>query len=241
MTQAIGLKHTLPKNQALKYFDYIVGLFVAVLIISNIVSTKLVGIGPFVLDGGTFLFPLAYIFGDIFTEVYGYGRARRAIWTGFAALVLLTVTLILVQFLPSAHGWNNQAAYTTILGFVPRIVISSICGYLAGEFVNSYVMAKMKLFTNGKYLWTRTVGSTIAGEGVDTIVFSTIAFYGVISNSELLNLIGTIYVAKVAVEIIFTPITYRIVHFLKQHEGVDVYDTKTDFTPFALDATKVKS
>jgi queuosine precursor transporter len=215
-----------------KYFDLILGAFVAVLIISNIASTKILLLGPFNFDGGTILFPLAYIFGDILTEVYGYQKSRRVIWAGFFATLLMSITLIVVGKLPSAPGWANQDAYDKILGLTPRIVLASLIAYFAGEFSNSYILAKMKILTKGKWLWTRTIGSTFVGEGVDTLLFVLIAFFGVISNGLLMVVIISNYIFKCLVETAFTPLTYRIVNFLKKKENEDFYDYKTNFNPF---------
>ncbi len=217
-----------------KYFDIITAVFTAVLLISNIVSAKIARFGPFDFDAGTVLFPLSYIFGDILTEVYGYKRSRKAIWTGFICLILMAITLAVVQYLPPAKTWPNQAAYEIILGFVPRIVIASIIAYFLGEFTNSYILAKMKIWTKGKMLWSRTIGSTVVGELVDSVIFSLIAFYGTMPLSTLLNIMGTIYVFKVLYEIIITPVTYKVVSALKNAEGMDVYDTNTNFNPFNL-------
>ncbi len=217
-----------------KYYDIITGLFVAVLIISNIVSTKVAKIGPFNFDGGNILFPIAYIFGDILTEVYGYAKSRRIIWIGFGSLALMALAFVIVQQLPPAQDWPNQQAYESILGFVPRLVIASMVAYFLGEFSNSYILAKMKIWSNGKKLWQRTIGSTLVGEAIDTSLFSLIAFYGVIPMGGLLNLMATIYVFKVSYEILATPFTYKIVNFLKKAEGVDVYDTNTNFNPFKV-------
>ncbi len=217
-----------------RYFDIILAFFVAVLIISNVASAKISQVWGFNFDGGTVLFPLAYIFGDILTEVYGYKRARRAIWVGFGALVLTGATFAVVQYLPAAPDWTGQAAYEQIIGFVPRIIFASICAYWAGEFLNSFVLAKMKIWSGGKDLWMRTIGSTIAGEGIDSITFSLIAFYGTMPFDALLNLVGTIYVFKVLFEIAATPLTYAVINFLKRAESEDYYDSKTDFNPFAI-------
>lgn len=216
-----------------KYFDIILAFFVAVLLISNIGATKLIEIGPFITDGGAILFPIAYIFGDIFTEVYGYRKARRAILVGFAAMVLAAATFLVVQHLPPAADYTNQAAFEAVLGFVPRIVLASLAGFLVGQFVNSVVLAKLKVKTKGKYLGVRLIGSTVFGELADTIVFCTIAFYGVITGGTFLNyvLVGIAY--KISVEIIFLPITYRVIAMLKKREGIDVYDKKTNFNPLA--------
>jgi uncharacterized integral membrane protein (TIGR00697 family) len=217
-----------------RYFDLIMASFVAVLLISNIASTKILELGPFTFDGGTILFPLSYIFGDILTEVYGYKRSRRVIWTGFFAAFLMSVIFIIVGKLPAAAGWENQEAYEKILGLTSRIVMASLVAYFAGEFSNSYVLAKMKIITRGRWLWTRTIGSTIVGEGVDTFLFVLIAFYGVIPFWLLLTVGISNYIFKTGVEIIFTPLTYKIVKFLKRSEEEDYYDTDTKFNPFSL-------
>lgn len=220
--------------QPAKYFNWITGLFVAVLIISEIGSSKIAALGPLKFDGGTVLFPISYIFGDILTEVYGYKKARQVIWIGFVSVLMLAVTLMVIQFLPPAADWPNQQAYETILGFVPRIVVASVVAYWAGEFSNSYVLAKMKILTKGQWLWTRTIGSTVIGEGVDSLIFTTMAFAGTMPFASVLNIIMTIYVFKVVYEILVTPLTYKIISWLKHKEGVDVYDYQTDFSPFSL-------
>ncbi|RPH93181.1 VUT family protein, partial [candidate division KSB1 bacterium] len=207
----------------LRYFDLISGLFVAVLLISNIAASKLVGLFGFPFDGGTILFPLSYIFGDILTEVYGYARARRIIWLGFLANALAALTFATVTALPPASVWPYQEAFATILGVVPRIMLASFIAYLAGEFSNSFVLAKMKLATKGRFLWMRTIGSTLAGEGVDTLIFCTIAFAGTIPASDLGLMIVFNYVFKCGTEIIFTPVTYAVVGFLKRNEKIDIY------------------
>ncbi len=218
-----------------KYYDVIACLFVAVLIISNIASAKVASLWGFNFDGGTILFPISYIFGDILTEVYGYAKSRKIIWIGFLCLIITALTLALVQYLPAAETWTNQAAYESILGFVPRIILASITAYFLGEFSNSFILAKMKIYTQGKYLWTRTIGSTVVGEAVDSITFALIAFYGVLPLPAMLNLMGTIYVFKVLYEVAATPLTYKIVNFLKRSEGVDYYDKNTKFSPFLIE------
>ncbi len=215
-----------------KYFDLITGLFVAVLLISNIASSKIVDIWKFTFDGGTILFPLSYIFGDILTEVYGYKRSRRVIWIGFFCAILMSFTLGLIGLIKPASGWEYQEAYMNILGQTPRIVTASLIAYFAGEFSNSYVLAKMKVLTKGKWLFTRTIGSTIVGEGIDTIIFVLIAFLGVYDNSMVILIIISNYIFKVSLEILFTPITYKIVGSLKKTEKVDWFDYKTNFNPF---------
>jgi uncharacterized integral membrane protein (TIGR00697 family) len=225
------------QNQRLtyKYFDLIMALFVAVLLISNIASSKILILGPFTFDGGTLLFPISYIFGDILTEVYGYRRSRRVIWAGFGSAALMAGVLALVGALPPAEGWENQEAYEAILGTTPRIVLGSLVAYFAGEFSNSYTLAKMKVLTQGRWLWTRTIGSTLVGEGVDTILFVTIAFAGTMPWALFWSIVVSNYVFKVALEAIMTPATYRTTNFLKRSENEDVYDVDTDFNPFRLD------
>lgn len=218
------------------YFDFILGFFVAVTLVSNVVSAKILQLGPFTFDGGTILFPLAYIFGDILTEVYGYKKSRRVIWIGFGANFLMALVFIIVGKLTPAADWANQSAYDAILGWVPRIVIASLIAYWAGSFSNSFILAKMKVWTKGKWLWTRTIGSTIVGEGIDTLLFCLIAFYGQLPTSLLITVIISNYVFKVGVEVVFTPITYAIVGFLKKKEQSDIFDEKTNFNPFKLES-----
>jgi queuosine precursor transporter len=215
-----------------RFFTLITGLFVAVLLISNIASSKIVSLGAFTFDGGTILFPISYIFGDILTEVYGYRKSRQVIWIGFGSAILMTIILTIVGYLPSASDWPNQSAYNAILGTTPRIVAGSLIAYFAGEFSNSFVLAKMKVFTRGRWLFTRTIGSTIVGEGVDTLIFVLVAFGGIYSTGTILAIILFNYVFKVGFEIIVTPLTYAIIGFLKKNEKSDVYDIKTNFNPF---------
>ena len=217
-----------------KYLSIISVFFVSVLLISNIASTKIVDLKWFTFDGGTLLFPLSYIFGDILTEVYGYKQSRRVIWLGFFMALLMSVVFMVVGALPSAPGWNNQNAYDLILGLTPRIVIASLVAYSAGEFSNSYILAKMKIWTKGKMLWSRTIGSTLVGELIDSILFILIAFWGILPNSLIFTLIISNYLFKTGIEILFTPITYKVVSFLKNKENEDYYDTNTNFNPFNL-------
>ncbi|MEJ2734509.1 MAG: queuosine precursor transporter [Anaerolineae bacterium] len=224
------------REMGYRYFDLIMALFVAVLLISNVASSKILKLGPFTFDGGTILFPISYIFGDILTEVYGYRRSRRVIWVGFACAGLMAGVFALVGALPPAEGWENQAAYEAILGTTPRIVLGSLIAYFAGEFSNSYTLAKMKILTQGRWLWTRTIGSTLVGEGVDTVLFVTIAFAGTLPWSLFISIIASNYIFKVGLEAAMTPATYRITSFLKHAENQDVYDTDTDFNPFKLTA-----
>lgn len=217
-----------------RYLEFITASFVAVLIISNIASTKIVDLGWFTFDGGTVLFPLAYIFGDVLTEVYGYARSRRVIWTGFFWLVVMAVVLTIVDRLPAASDYALNDEFHAILGQTWRIVAGSLAAFWAGEFVNSVILAKMKVRTQGKALWSRTITSTIFGQAVDTAVFLLIAFGGVLTTATLWDVFKSNYVFKVGVEVLFTPITYLIVIYLKKAENSDVYDTDTDFSPFAV-------
>jgi hypothetical protein len=219
-----------------KYLDVITVIFVVVLLISNIASTKIAKVGFMALDGGTLLFPLTYIFNDVLTEVYGYKTSRKIIWMGFASALLMSLVLGLVGFLPSAAGWEHQDAYMKILGQTPRIVLASLIAYFFGEFSNSYVLAKMKILTKGKWLWTRTIGSTLVGELFDSIIFVSIAFLGVLPQELVFELIIFNYLFKTSVEVIFTPLTYLVVNRLKKKESEDYYDTKTDFNPFRVGA-----
>ena len=217
-----------------KYLSLITAFFVTILLVSNVASSKILVLGPFTFDGGTILFPLSYIFGDILTEVYGYARARRVIWTGFGMIMVAALVFYVVGALPAAPDWDGQAAYDQILGIVPRIVLGSVLAFLVGEFSNSYILAKMKVRMEGKFLWIRTIGSTLIGQALDTGVFVFVAFHGVFEPSLLWAIIASNYVFKVSIEAIFTPVTYAIVGFLKQHEKEDYYDKKTDFNPFRL-------
>lgn len=216
-----------------KYLGMLSVFFVAVLLISNIASTKIVEIGWLTFDGGTLLFPLSYIFADILTEVYGFARARRVIWLGFICALVMSAVLYIVGMLPAAADWGNQAAYDAILGQAPRIVMASLIAYLCGEFINSFILAKMKIWTEGKRLWMRTIGSTVVGEFVDSTLFILIAFAGVLPNSLLLTLIISNYIFKTVIEILFTPATYAATNYLKRAEGEDHYDRDTNFNPFA--------
>jgi len=221
-----------------RWLPVITGLFVAVLLISNIASVKFVNVWLFTFDGGTLLFPLSYIFGDILTEVYGYGASRKVIWTGFVSAALMMGMLWLVGRIPGpTEAWTaeRQDAYTSILLWGSRIVIASLIAYFAGEFSNSYVLAKLKIATKGRFLWVRTIGSTIVGEGVDTLLFCLIAFYDPANpNNILMAIIVSNYVFKCGFEILATPVTYAVVIALKRAEGMDVYDYKTNFNPFRV-------
>ena len=220
-----------------RYYDLVLAAFVAVLLISNIASTKILLLGPFTFDGGTILFPISYIFGDILVEVYGYARARRVIWAGFAFLGLMAGVLWIVGSLPAAPGWENQEAYLRILGQTPRIVAGSLLGYACGSFSNSVVMALLKVRTRGRWLWLRTIGSTVVGEGVDTLAFCLVAFAGVLPWNTLWLVVVSNYVFKVGIETLATPLTYAVTGYLKRGEGVDVYDYDTNLSPFSLSET----
>lgn len=222
------------KTRQYLYFDVLVALFVAVLLISNIASVKILSLWKFTFDGGTILFPLSYIFGDILTEVYGYRQSRRVIWLGFLAAFLMSLVFYIVQLLPPAEGWENQQAFESILGFVPRLVTASLIAYFAGEFTNSFILSKMKIATKGKYLWMRTIGSTIVGEGVDTAVFCMVAFYGYLPAGQLMAVLVSNYIFKCLVEIVCTPLTYLLVRFLKKKENTDVFDYGINYSPFTF-------
>ncbi len=258
----------MPSRRAYRYFDLVMAMFVTVLLLSNIASSaKLVDLGISIFglrlafDGGTLLFPLAYIFGDILTEVYGYARSRKVIWTGFAAAGLMSLTFWFLARLPGDPSWGTfvyekmagvmtgasppadpvlfgQSAYDAILGGVSTgaIIVASLAAYWAGEFSNSFVLAKMKVLTEGRWLWTRTIGSTLVGEGVDTTLFVLIAtLLRVFPWSIALSLIVANYIFKVAIEVLFTPLTYGIVNTLKRKEAEDYFDRDTDFNPFKLE------
>ena len=215
-----------------KYLDHLINMFVVVLIISNLVAPKLIAIGAGRLSGAQILFPITYIFGDIFTEVYGYAASRRAIWTGFLASALLAGIGMTGGALPPAPEWPGQAAVEKGFNFVPRLVVASLIAYWCGEFANAFVMAKLKVVTKGKMLWVRTIGSTAVGQMVDTIVVMVLAFGGLRDWGTILNLIISGYTGKVIYETVATPLTYLVVNGLKKAEGIDVYDTATDFNPF---------
>ena len=231
----------MPPPPRLKYYDLILGSFAVVLVVSNIASTKLasLSLGSWkpVFDGGTFLFPLTYIFGDILTEVYGYQRSKRVIWFALGMNLFASLIFALVGILPTDASSPTKGAFETVLGFVPQIVAASLVAFFIGEFLNAYVLARMKVITKGRWLWTRTIGSTLLGQGADTLIFSLIAF-GVGANAlpsdVLWNIIQTNYLYKVALEVMLTPVTYAVVRGLKRAEGIDHYDHNTDFNPFKL-------
>jgi queuosine precursor transporter len=216
------------------WFMIVVGLYVTSLITANTVAVKVLEIGPWVTDAGLITFPIAYIVGDILTEVYGYAAARRVIWLGFICNLIAVGTFQLAGALPAESSWDNQAAYDTVFGSTPRILFASFCAYLVGEFANSYVLARMKVITEGRWLWTRTIGSTIVGQGLDSVIFVLIAFGGVFPTGVVQDMIVTNWVLKTAYETIMTPVTYFVVSKLKAAEGIDVFDRDTDFSPVAL-------
>ena len=218
-----------------KYYDLLASIFIVVLVISNLVGQKICAFGPFRVSGAQLLFPITYIFGDVFTEVYGYGGSRRVIWIGFLANALMAILGNIIVALPAAPEWHNQEAFATVFHQVPRLVSASLIAYWCGEFANSFTLAKMKLITQGRYLWTRTVGSTVVGQAVDTVILVLIAFTGEVTGSGLVRLIFSAYLFKVVYEVIMTPATYWIVGFLKRTEGIDTFDYKTRFTPFATE------
>ena len=217
-----------------RYLDLLTLGFVVVLMISNLIGPKICQIGWLRPSAAEFLFPLTYICGDVFTEVYGYGASRRAIWLGFFSMALLAAMGQMAVALPPAPEWHGQDAYATVFGIVPRFALASLVAYWAGEFTNSYTLAKLKLLTRGRWLWTRTVGSTVTGQAVDTAVVVVVAFGGTQPMSLILRMILSSYLIKVAVEVLATPVTYLVVGKLKSSEGVDAFDRHTDFNPFAL-------
>jgi len=218
-----------------KYITLISVFFVAVLMISNIVSTKILDLWFFTFDWGTLLFPLSYIFGDILTEVYGYKQSRKIIWMGFGVLILMAVTIMIVGRLPAAQDRTFQQDYQNVLWLTPRIVLASLIAYFAWEFSNSYILAKLKILMQGKKLRIRTIWSTIVGEFLDTGMFIIIAFYGVFTNDILLAIMISNYIFKVGIEIIFTPFTYLVVNRLKKSEHEDYYDYQTNFNPLKIE------
>lgn len=217
-----------------RYFDYVMAAFVAILLLSNLIgAAKLSTVAGYTFGAGILFFPVSYVLGDVLTEVYGYANARRCIWAGFAAMVFMAFMSWVVVAMPPAATWDGQAAYESVFGQVPRIVLASMLAFWAGEFVNSIVLAKMKVWTRGRMLWTRTIGSTVFGQAVDSAIFYPVAFLGVWHTHDVLLVMVTNWAMKVAWEAILTPVTYVVVGWLKGREGVDVYDENTDFSPFA--------
>ena len=227
-------------DRQLRWFDFVMAAFVTILLLSNVIGAgkraviDLPWIGPWPFGAGILFFPVSYVLGDILTEVYGYARARRCIWAGTAAMLFMVLMSWVVVALPPDAGWTGQAAYESVFGQVPRIVAASICAFWAGEFANSLVLARMKLWTGGRHLWTRTIGSTVVGQAVDSAIFYPLAFYGAPDwpVEAMLMVMASQFVLKVSWEVILTPVTYQLVGFLKRSEGIDVYDAGTAFTPF---------
>ena len=241
-----GLRHVEARamhGARFRYFDFVMVAFVVVLLLSNVIGAEkrsfvnLPGVGPWPFGAGILFFPISYVIDDVLTEVYGFARARRAIWAGFAALLFMALMEQIVVHLPVAEGWTGQPAYERVFGSGWRIILASMTAFFVGDFLNSVVLAKMKIWTKGKMLWTRTIGSTIVGEGADSLIFYPLAFYGM--PDWPLGALGAVmlsqFILKVSWEVILTPVTYAVVGWLKRREGVDVYDVGTDFTPFATD------
>ena len=230
-------------RQGYRWYNLITAIFVTTLIVSNIIAVKIVQIGPFYLPAAVILFPIAYIFGDVLTEVYGYARARQVIWTGFFCNLLAVIAIWIAGRLPGAPFWNlsvygsvtdAQQAYQAILGFTPRLLLASFLAYLVGEFLNSFVLAKLKVKTAGRFLWLRTISSTIVGQGADSLVFISVAFWGILPPGSLSTAILSQWLFKVIFEVVATPFTYWIVNTLKRSENEDYYDRETDFNPMAF-------
>lgn len=218
-----------------RYYDFAMAAFVAILLLSNLVgAAKVSEIAGFRFGAGVLFFPLSYVLGDVLTEVYGYARARRVVWAGFAAMAFMAFMTTVVVALPPADGWTGQAAYEEVFAITPRIVAASLTAFWVGEFANAYVMARMKVLTRGRFLWMRTIGSTIVGQGFDSLIFYPLAFFAVWPGELLLAVMTSNFLLKVSWEAALTPVTYRIVGWLKRAEGVDIYDIDTDFTPFTL-------
>ena len=245
--EAEGLRHVEARTlhgARFRYFDFVMVAFVVVLLLSNVIGAEkrstvdLPIIGPWPFGAGILFFPIAYIIDDVMTEVYGFARARRAIWAGFAALLFMAVMEWTVVHLPVAEGWTGQAAYERVFGSGWRIILASMTAFFVGDFLNSVVLARMKIWTQGKYLWTRTIGSTVIGEGADSLIFYPLAFYGMPDwpVAALGAVMLSQFVLKVGWEVVLTPVTYAVVGWLKRREGVDVYDVGTDFTPFSIDS-----
>ena len=231
-----------------RYYDFVMAAFVAILLLSNIIGAAKLSVveigwwpdgwwpapdGMFIFGAGILFFPVSYVIGDVLTEVYGYARARRVIWAGFAAMIFVAFMSWAVVSMPPAASWGGQSAYEQVFGLVPRIVLASMIAFWAGEFVNSFVLAKMKVWTDGKALWSRTIGSTVVGQGVDSMLFYPIAFLGIWETRDVMIVMVTNWLLKVLWEAVLTPVTYVAVNFLKRREGVDLYDTDTNFSPFA--------
>ena len=223
------------QRRVYKYYDLVMAGFVAVLLCSNLIGpAKVASLMGLTFGAGVLFFPISYVFGDVLTEVYGYARSRRVIWAGFAALGFASFMAFVVVQLPPAQGWLGQDAYATVFGQTPRIVAASLIAFFIGEIANAFVLAKMKILTQGKYLWTRTIGSTIVGQAVDSAIFYPVAFWGVWPDYLVLTVMSSNFLLKVGWEAALTPVTYRVVGWLKRVEHEDYYDTDTNFTPFSV-------
>ncbi|WP_246623482.1 queuosine precursor transporter [Sphingomonas colocasiae] len=217
-----------------RWFDFVMAAFVTVLLLSNLIgAAKLSTLWGFTFGAGILFFPLGYVIGDVLTEVYGYARARRCVWAGFGGMTFMAVMSWVVVAMPPAEGWTGQAAYESVFGSTWRIVFASLLAFWAGEFANSFVLSKMKILTKGKHLWSRTIGSTVVGQGVDSVIFYPLAFLGVWTTDQVLTVMVTNWALKVGWEAVLTPVTYGVVGWLKRQEGVDVFDEGTNFTPFS--------
>jgi len=214
-------------------FVIVTAIFVTCLITANIIAVKVISFGSIILPAAIFIFPLSYIFGDVLTEVYGYRWARRVIWLGFICNLIFVVFAWVGQKLPPALFWEGQEAYESILGYTPRLLVASFCGYIVGEFANSFILAKMKILTRGRWLWSRTIGSTVVGQGLDTSIFIILAYIGTPTFVPIMILHH--WLAKTAIETVATPLTYAVVNYLKKKEAVDAYDYETNFSPFSLE------
>jgi len=225
-------------DRPFRYYDFAMAAFVVILICSNLIGAGKVAtldlplLGAVTFGAGILFFPLSYVLGDVLTEVYGYARSRRVVWAGFAASIFTAGMAAVIVAMPPAPDWGNQEVYEAAFGQAWRIFGASILAFWAGEFANSYVMARMKVWTKGRMLWTRTIGSTVVGQGFDSLIFYPLAFYGVWSNEQIVTVMVTNYLLKVSWEVLLTPVTYQVVGFMKRREGVDVYDETTNFTPF---------
>ncbi|HRX71868.1 MAG: queuosine precursor transporter [Gammaproteobacteria bacterium] len=225
--------HSLASGYSIAFVMVVTG-FVTSLLVANIIAVKLIEIGSWIMPAGVIIFPVSYILSDVLTEVYGYHRARQVIWLGFVCNLLAVLAIAVAQFLPHPRFWDGQTAFERILGYAPRLLLASFLAYLVGEFVNAYVLARMKILTQGRWLWTRTIGSTLVGQLLDSGVFITVAFAGVLPQDALFTAIGVQWLIKCAYEAAATPLTYWVVGVLKRYEGVDVYDTRTDFNPLKV-------
>jgi queuosine precursor transporter len=223
-----------PTSRHFKYLDALTTAFVVILLVSNLIAQKVCSIGPFAISGAVLLFPITYIFGDVFTEVYGFAASRRAIWLGFFGTALLYLMGAIIIALPPAPEWHNQPAFAIVFGFIPRILAASLIAFWAGEFANSYTMARLKLLTNGRKLWTRTIGSTVVGQAVDTTIVIFLTFVGIVPVRTLLSMIATSYALKVAYEVLATPLTYLVINRLKAAEQSDAFDRHENFNPFSF-------